>query len=109
MFGKEKGPRERSSLVWRGQIVGMHQSGESIMTISQMLGLHRTTGARWIKRFEEEGDVSTRPKIGRFRATTIAQDQELIDSSDRNSKKISIALHREVMHIMSVSAPFEVD
>ena len=30
MFGKEKGPRERSSLVWRGQIVGMHQSGESI-------------------------------------------------------------------------------
>ena len=58
MFGKEKVPRERSSLVWRGQIVGMHQSGESITTISQKLGLHRTTVARWIKRFEEEGDVS---------------------------------------------------
>ena len=59
MFGKQKWDRERSSLVWRGQIIGMHQSGQYITTISQSLGRQRTTVARWIKRYEEEGDVLT--------------------------------------------------
>ena len=45
----------------------------------------------------------TCPKIGRSRATTIAQDQELIDNSDRNSKNTSNALHREVMPNVSLS------
>ena len=76
MFGKERGARERSSLVWRGQIIGMHQSDESVTAISQKLGLHRTTVSRGIKRYEQEGDVSTRPKNGRSRVTTVAEDQE---------------------------------
>ena len=84
MFRKEERARERNSLVWSMQIIGMHQSGQSLTTISQSLGLHRTTLARWIKRYEEEGDVSTRPKNGRFRATTVSQDQQLNENSLRD-------------------------
>ena len=102
MFVKEKGPREMSALVWRGKILGMHHSGESISAISQSLGLHRTTVARWIKRDEEEGDISTRPKNGRPRKTTPAEDQQIVQDSRSNPKKTSVQLQQEWMPNISL-------
>ena len=81
----------------------MHQSDESVTAISQKLGLHRTTVSRWIKRYEQEGDVSTRPKNGRSRVTTVAEDQELVHTSRRNPQKTSIALQRELLPNISIS------
>lgn len=97
MFGKEKGPRERNSLVWRGKIIGMHQSGQSISAISENLGIHRTTVARWIKRDEEDGDLSTRIKNGRPKLTTAVQRQQIVQHSRTNPKKTCVELHREFM------------
>ena len=78
MFFKEKGRRERNSLVWRGKIIGMHQSGQSVSSISEHLGIHRTTVARWIKRDEEDGDLSTRPKNSQPKLATVAQRQQIL-------------------------------
>ena len=39
-FGKDKGISEMNSLVWKGQIIGIHQSGLSLSSISENLGIH---------------------------------------------------------------------
>ena len=77
MFGREKGNRERSALVLRGKIIGMHGkiigmhlSGSSKSAISECLGIHRSTISRWIKLFQEENVLSTRSKNGRPKLTT---------------------------------------
>ena len=95
IFGRETGPRERNSLVWRGKIIGLHLSGQSIVTISRTLGMHQTTVARWIKRHNEEGDMTTRPKAGRPKITTATEDQQLVDRSRANSKTTAVSLHLE--------------
>ena len=37
-------------------------------------------------RYQETGDVSTRPKTGRMRATTPQEDEKLVEVSRRNPK-----------------------
>ena len=92
---QKKGSRERNSLVWRGKSICMHQSGQSISSISEHLGIHLTTVARWIKIDEEDGYLSTRPKNGRPKLTTVAQHQQIFQHSRKNPKKTCVELHTE--------------
>ena len=50
---KEKREKERTALVCREKIIGMHINGRSVSEIGASLGVHRTTVSRWIKRYEE--------------------------------------------------------
>ena len=75
-----------------GKIIGMHQSGQSRSPISENLG---TTVGRWIQRDEEDGYLSTRPKNGRPKFTTVARSQQIVELSITNPKKPCVELHTE--------------
>ena len=102
MFGREKGNRERSALVLRGKIIGMHLSGSLKSAISEWLGIHRSTVSRWIKLFQEENDLSTRPKNGRPKLTTAEHNAQIIQLPRANPKQTTVAINREMQLPISV-------
>jgi transposase len=79
--GKEKGPRERDFIAQRGQIIGLRTAGKTVKEISDILGVHRFTVMKWIRRHEEEGDLSSRPRSGRPRATSVDIDNLIINEA----------------------------
>ncbi|KAK3896200.1 hypothetical protein Pcinc_000122 [Petrolisthes cinctipes] len=46
----------------RGKIVGMKEAGLSADEIAAELGLHRATVYRWLRRWEEDGELRDRPR-----------------------------------------------
>ncbi|KAG7162330.1 putative winged helix-turn-helix domain containing protein 14 [Homarus americanus] len=62
----------------RSLIVGYYQGATSISEISRLMGISKSTVRRWIKRFEGEGHVETRPRSGRPRVTSPADDARLL-------------------------------
>lgn len=49
-----------------------------------------------IVRYQEEGDLSTRPKTGRHRVTTAVQDQHMQNLSVEDPFKTAVEIHRQV-------------
>ncbi|KAG7155340.1 putative helix-turn-helix HTH_28 domain containing protein 9 [Homarus americanus] len=71
-------PRTRANrpevITSRGRIIGYHEAGKEIRETSRLLGISRDTVRLWVRRYEEEGHVLTRPRPGRPRVTTPAAD-----------------------------------
>lgn len=63
----------------RGRIIGLSEGGMTPGAIAQELGLHRSTVHKWIKRWQEQGSVSTKPGSGRPKATTPEQDEAIVE------------------------------
>ncbi|CAF2060967.1 unnamed protein product [Rotaria magnacalcarata] len=61
----------------RGALIALHEDGKTNIEISQQLGMHRTTVARWISRYYEEGNLETKRKSGRPRCTTLLEDNDI--------------------------------
>lgn len=57
-------------LVKRARIVHLWQKGTAVRTISRKTGASITTVYRWIRRWQEEGTLKTRPYRKRPRAAT---------------------------------------
>ncbi|KAK3879473.1 hypothetical protein Pcinc_015932 [Petrolisthes cinctipes] len=83
-------------ILQRGVIVGRYLANQSISEISRELGLSRNTVTKWIRRYEEEGHVSTRPRTGRPRITTVEHDALLFDAAVQSPFKTSMTLTREL-------------
>ncbi|KAG7169277.1 putative Transposable element Tc1 transposase-like 55 [Homarus americanus] len=64
----------------RALIVGHYQGGTSISEISRLMGISKSTVRRWIRRFEGEGHVETRPRSGRPSVTSPADDARLLQA-----------------------------
>ena len=45
-------------------------------------------------RYQEEGDLSTRPKCGRSRKTTVEGDERLVEASLDDPKRTAVSLGR---------------
>ncbi|KAK3893585.1 hypothetical protein Pcinc_002650 [Petrolisthes cinctipes] len=60
------------------------------------MGLSRNTVKAWVRRYEEEGHVRTRPRPGRPRVTTPQQDAAIYATSVRTPFKTAITLTREL-------------
>ncbi|KAK7067544.1 hypothetical protein SK128_021679, partial [Halocaridina rubra] len=59
-------PCERPDIMQtRAQIIWMWFFGESVRRISWATGVSQTTVYRWIRRWQREGHVNTRPRTGR--------------------------------------------
>ncbi|KAG7169076.1 putative helix-turn-helix HTH_28 domain containing protein 4 [Homarus americanus] len=62
-------PRKRANrpevITSRGRIIGYHEARKGIREISRLLGISRDTVRLWVRRYEEEGHVLTRPRPGR--------------------------------------------
>ncbi|KAK3891143.1 hypothetical protein Pcinc_004934 [Petrolisthes cinctipes] len=83
-------------ILQRGVIVGRYLANQSISEISRELGLSRNTVMKWIRRYEEEGHVSTRPRTGRPRITTVEHDALLFDAAAQSPFKTSMTLTPEL-------------
>ncbi|KAG7173976.1 putative helix-turn-helix HTH_28 domain containing protein 6 [Homarus americanus] len=80
-------PRTRANrpevITSRGRIIGYHEAGKGLREISRLLGISRDTVRLWVRRYEEEGHVLTRPRPGRPRVTTPAADQQIQRAVER--------------------------
>jgi transposase len=82
--GLENSLREREAVALRGKIIGLHMAGKINSEIAYMLGIHKTTVTKWLRRHEEEGNVSSKPRSGRPRKTSPEIDR-LIIAEGRNN------------------------
>ncbi|KAK4308442.1 hypothetical protein Pmani_019863 [Petrolisthes manimaculis] len=55
----------------------MRESGLSTCDIAEEVGVHRTTVYRWLKRWDEEGNLRDHSKPGRARKTTAEEDRRI--------------------------------
>ncbi|KAK3881418.1 hypothetical protein Pcinc_014138 [Petrolisthes cinctipes] len=79
----------------RTLIVGYHAAGKGIREISQLMGISRATVRLWLRRYEAEGHVLTRPRPGRPRVTTNEDDERLRRAVERNPQMTAVTLTRE--------------
>lgn len=94
--------RQQDTLVLRGRIVGMRESGRSIRNIGHDLGISKTTVSLWVKRWEEEGNLNNRPKGRPPRKTTAEQDRRIVEAAENGPMKNAVALREELQ--LDVSA-----
>ncbi|KAG7175276.1 putative helix-turn-helix HTH_28 domain containing protein 1 [Homarus americanus] len=87
----------------RGRIIGYHEAGKGIREISRLLSISRDTVRLWVRRYEEEGHVLTRPRPGRPRDTTPAADQQIQRAAER--APLSTAVLMEVQPQRHVRPP----
>lgn len=64
----------------RGAIIGMRDAGMTVAAIARARGLNVKTVAKWIRRSDEEGTLATRPRSGRPRLITPADDQRIVQA-----------------------------
>lgn len=77
-------------------IVGRYSAGQTISEISRALGITRKTVKIWLRRYEEEGHVKTRPRPGRPRVTSPEDDRTLLEAANMNPQTTAVTLTREV-------------
>lgn len=92
-------PRTRANrpevITSRGRIIGYHEAGKGIREISRLLGISRDTVRLWVRRYEEEGHVVTRPPPGRPRVTTPAADEHIQRAVERAPLSTAVRITRE--------------
>lgn len=84
MDGLAKTPGEAQAVAHRGQMIGLHRAGKSIMAISREMGVSAPTVRRWVRRYHEEDNLSTRARSGRPRVTPPETDRRIVELSRGN-------------------------
>lgn len=59
----------------------MKEAGYSINNIADLLGISHTTVQKWCKRWEQEGELSDRPRCGAPRKTSRADDRKIVEQA----------------------------
>lgn len=93
-------------MIERGQITLLYKEGFSISAISKKIKCSRCAVRVTLKRFEETGKYTNRPKSGRKRHTTIREDRVLVHAALRNRRKSSKELRSDMyeQHNINISA-----
>lgn len=92
--GRRHAPRTRANrpevIRHRGEIIGRYKSGQSLKEISRQMAIHIKSVRLWVKRYEAEGHVETRPRPGRPRVTSPDDDRRLISAAEQCLKKTTV-------------------
>ncbi|KAK4318803.1 hypothetical protein Pmani_010226 [Petrolisthes manimaculis] len=75
----------------RGRIIGLWESGMPTREIALTTGVSQRSVQRWIKRFEEEGSLHTKPRSGRPRVTTPVDDARILNAVE--DQPLTSAVH----------------
>lgn len=59
----------------RDRAIGMLQAGRCCLAVARVFGVHRSTITRLAERYHATGSSNDRPRTGRPRVTTAAQDR----------------------------------
>ena len=59
----------------RDRAIGMLQAGRGCLAVARVFGVHRSTITRLAERYHATGSSNDRPRTGRPRVTTAAQDR----------------------------------
>ncbi|XP_064120803.1 uncharacterized protein LOC135225396 [Macrobrachium nipponense] len=78
----------------RGRIIGLSESGATVTNIAHRIGRSVKMVRKWIRRWEEEGSVKTKPRSGRPRATSPRTDALIVAAAERHPMRTS-AQHTE--------------
>ncbi|XP_058792726.1 uncharacterized protein LOC131665110 [Phymastichus coffea] len=76
-MGKTRGVHETTPEI-RNRMVGMYEAGLGLKDIAAAVNCSQRTVKRWLNRFDREGNVDTRERCGRKRATTHEQDEAIV-------------------------------
>lgn len=79
----------------RNQAIGMLNAGRSAAAVSQTFGCSRKTIERLRRRFRATGNVRDRPRSGRPRVTTAADDRYIVTQHLRNRRLSATATGRQ--------------
>ena len=71
------GTGKEISLPDKGAIVALNKEGLSLRTISKRVGVSRSAVGKFLRKFKETKSFDNRPRSGRPRASTPAQDKKL--------------------------------
>ncbi|KAK4320489.1 hypothetical protein Pmani_008655 [Petrolisthes manimaculis] len=63
-----------------GRIIGLWESGMPTKEFALATGVSQRSVQRWIKRFEVEGSLHTKPRSERPRVTTPIDDDRILDA-----------------------------
>ena len=85
----------------RARIIALWECNLPVNVIAHRTGLHRSTVHKWIKRWQEEGSVQTRPRSGRPKVTTPQQDQAIVEASQRSPFISALKITRDLGLICS--------
>ena len=98
------------SLFEKGKIISLRENGRTVAEIAEETGRHKTTIARWLRRFEEEGEdgMNQRHKTGRPPRTSAEQDAAMVEVASCHPfmplRDVAAAAGVEDIHVSSVSA-----
>ena len=79
----------------RNQAIGMLNAGTPATVVSQHFGCTRKTIERLRRRFRVTGNVADRPRSGRPRVTTAADDRYIVLQHLRNKRLTTAATGRQ--------------
>ncbi|KAK4315797.1 hypothetical protein Pmani_012991 [Petrolisthes manimaculis] len=80
----------------RALIMGNYDAGKSINEISRLMGISKTTVRLWIRRYEGEGQVMTRPRSGRPKVNSQDDEDRLIAAARQSPKTTAVSWTREL-------------
>ena len=88
----------------RNIALGQLQAGVAVDQVATSFGVHRTTIQRLARRFQATGTANDRPRSGRPRCTTAAQDRLIIRQHVRDPFRSAVETARNLPRANPVSA-----
>ena len=91
-------PRNVISYFNRSRVIALLQQGFSQSEVAEIVGVTQSAVSKINKKFQDTNDIKDRPRSGRRRCTTVAQDRQvaLIALQSGNSISWELARLKEV-------------
>ena len=65
----------------RAKIIALWERNLPVSVTARQTGFHRSTVHKWIRRWQQEGSVRTKPRSGRPKATMLHEDHSIVEAS----------------------------
>ncbi|XP_076036123.1 X-ray repair cross-complementing protein 5-like isoform X2 [Oratosquilla oratoria] len=95
--------RRNNEIELRGRIIGLRNEGLSIRAIASELSISTRTVAKWIRRWQQSGNLTNQVKRPRSRVTTRQLDEMIIRAAEESPLTNAVELQERLGLAVSVS------